>query len=452
MTKTIRLSERYKPLPEQYVFHQSKKKYAAYIGGIGGGKTYALCWDAFITGLAYPGTEILLGRQFYKELKATTMTTFFREVMPKELYDRSDYSKEDMRLIQKPIGPKRLQTIYWFRALEDPVKLKGLNLGWAGVDEVNETSLDSFQELDRRTRNPKGPGLIRVVGEDAGRNWVYHWFHPNGNNHDPELSEIFLAKTKDNTYLPKDFIDKQYRGMSPEMIARYLEPSFQLIGGAVYKEWNPAVHIIDPFEIPEHWPLYRVIDPGLTNVTCCLLYTVDPGGTYYFMDEYYQEDVTVAQAVQAIRLMTGDLEPRVAYTLIDPHAMARSGEKFGKPWSMANDYTTEGIWCLPANNDVDGGINKVRQYLHQNKVKFFRHKCPETVDEFPDYEYRKPRNPNIDDSRKEKPKHVRCHGLDCVKYAVSDSSDGALIKKRPDPYAKDRTHTYDWQTAAIPGA
>jgi phage terminase large subunit-like protein len=48
--------------------------------------------------------------------------------------------------------------------------------------------------------------------------------------------------------------------------------------GLVIDEFDPVVHVIEPFEIPGTWTRYRGIDHGVTNPTACLWAAVSPPG------------------------------------------------------------------------------------------------------------------------------------------------------------------------------
>ena len=47
----------YVPTKKQRMFHASRSGEVLYGGAAGGGKSYAICWDAFVRCLKYPGTN-----------------------------------------------------------------------------------------------------------------------------------------------------------------------------------------------------------------------------------------------------------------------------------------------------------------------------------------------------------------------------------------------------------
>ena len=74
----------YRPTGKQLAFHASTADEVLYGGAAGGGKSYAICWDAFVRCLKYPGTNAYLFRRTFPELEQTLIKTM-RSIVPESL-------------------------------------------------------------------------------------------------------------------------------------------------------------------------------------------------------------------------------------------------------------------------------------------------------------------------------------------------------------------------------
>ena len=72
----------YSPTPKQKVFHESTADRILYGGAAGGGKSYAMCWDAFLRCMRWPGTYAYMFRRTYPMLEGTLIKTMFGIVPP----------------------------------------------------------------------------------------------------------------------------------------------------------------------------------------------------------------------------------------------------------------------------------------------------------------------------------------------------------------------------------
>jgi len=81
-------------------------------------------------------------------------------------------------------------------------------------------------------------------------------------------------------------------------------------GGLVYDEWDRAIHLVDPFDIPPNWTRYRSMDWGRVNPTACLYYAVNEIGDVYFYDMYYRHNALVSESALDIITKSGNVRQR----------------------------------------------------------------------------------------------------------------------------------------------
>ena len=73
---------------------------------------------------------------------------------------------------------------------------------------------------------------------------------------------VHIAPTHLNVHLPSDYYESTANGKPEWWIMRYLHGSFENKEGLVYPQFDK--HVVEPFEIPEHWERWQGSDFGLT--------------------------------------------------------------------------------------------------------------------------------------------------------------------------------------------
>lgn len=120
-----------------------------YGGAVGGGKTFLEAGLATEIALDIPGSETLVGRQDFVDLKDTTLRQFDRMTlaMPhRHKYDSSPTFRELRRSADKAWGRVT------FRGLDDWESLMSTEYGTVIVDEGHEVPLDAILGLLSRLR------------------------------------------------------------------------------------------------------------------------------------------------------------------------------------------------------------------------------------------------------------------------------------------------------------
>lgn len=67
-----------------------------------------------------------------------------------------------------------------------------------------------------------------------------------------------------------------------------------MAGRLVFEQWEDRIHVIDPFEPPEHWPRWVLFDPGWTNPASILWVAVDVDAepnTYGFLPIHVYREI-----------------------------------------------------------------------------------------------------------------------------------------------------------------
>jgi PBSX family phage terminase large subunit len=446
------------PLPRQQEFlnlalSSGTPKYIRYCGGIGSGKTLIGCITVLCWALLHPGTY-LVSRQFMPELRITTLQTFL-DICPPELI--AEYRVADAVVKIKSQGGK-LSTII-FRGLDEPDKLRSLNLSGFYIDEGNQVSKEAFVLLQGRLR---GPGLRKgiLTQNSGGHDWSWQWFVKKDMMKTEEIKREFVniyAPSTENVHLPEGYVASMLQTWSEERIAREIHANEDQFEGQVYTEFRQDVHVIPPFAIPEKWTRVIGIDHGFRNPACWLWGAVDYDGNIYIYREFYErewliEEICkgkkkekkpgVIQMMQIPGTRPAQFE-RIDWARIDPSTKARRNEREGVKLSDYDLYTEnlpDSFPLMNANNDVTAGIDKVKTYFKPDSVTgkprlYIFSTCKELIEEIGKYRY-----PELTSSQqgkraeKENPLKVDDHAMDALRYLVMGLPDVPVHVR--DPYEK----------------
>lgn len=420
------LSDYYIPTPKQRIFHENPAKYKCFMGGVGSGKTYALDWEALLLSLEFPGNYGLIGRLFYTELRDTTMHDFF-EICPPELIQ--EYIKTEHKLVLK-----NGSTII-FRALEDVDKLKSLNLGFFGIDEMTEIPEDIFLILQSRLRLNRAERRVGFGSTNPeGLDWVYNKFTVKHKG-DPDYLMV-SASSYDNPHLPVGYQDDLIKSYPDFWVKRYVLGDPTAFAGQIIQSWSPRYHVIQPFDPPAEWARTVVLDHGTNNPTAVIWAAVHPENFIVIYREHYEAGQTVDYHSKKIHELNGP--DNVQFWYADPAIFNRTLQdpKRGL-YSIADLYAEEGMHFAPADNDVKTGIqllienfkiddnliNPFTQERGSPKI-FITSNCANTIAEIPQYRWKKLRFRSMKMNMPEEPEKKDDHLVDCIRY---------LLMSRPIP-------------------
>ena len=152
------MSYTYELLPAQKEFlevgdHDSDIDVALYQGGFGSGKTFSGSLLGIILALKYPGIRGLVGAQTYILVRDTTLVSYFEHLDKMGLQEGVDYNY--LKAESKLVFSNKSEIL--FRHLEEPDKLKSLNLGFVELEEMSDIPRSTFDMLLGRLRQEKKP-------------------------------------------------------------------------------------------------------------------------------------------------------------------------------------------------------------------------------------------------------------------------------------------------------
>lgn len=422
------------PLPKQslflkYALSPNEAKYTLYCGGVGSGKTLIGCITVLCWAVLYPG-DYLICRQFFPELKITTLKTFL-EICPKELI--VEYRVADGIVRIKSAGGKVSNVI--FRQLEEPDKLRSLNLSGFYIDESSQVSEAAFMLLQGRLR---GNGLRKgiLTTNPNGHDWQYLWFVKQDFFKSEEAKKAYAlikAPSTENIHLPEGYVKSMLDSWSDDRIRREVHGDMDSFAGQVYSEFRRDVHVIQPFKIPDAWTRIIGIDHGYRNPTCWLWGAVDYDGDIYIYREFYEKEWLIEEICKGhrrpneearqgvVKLMAGE---RIERAVIDPSTTARRGTTGHSDFDAYLDNLPAGFPLGLANNDKTVGIDRVKSYFKVDETRkkprlYIFSTCQNLIEEISQYRYAELMTNQVGkQAEKEEPLKVNDHACDALRYLI----------------------------------
>ena len=435
------------PLPKQAEFLQDVldpkgPKYTLYCGGVGSGKTLIGCITMLAMAIQYPG-DYLICRQFLPELKITTLKTFL-EICPPELIH--EYRVADGIVRVKAAGGKLSNVI--FRQLEEPDKLRSLNLSGFYIDESSQVSEAAFMLLQGRLR---GPGIRKgfLTTNPNGHDWQYQWFVKQDMFNNPDAKKAYKlirAPSTENTHLPEGYVESMLASWSPERIKREIEGSFDAFEGMVYHEFRRDLHVIQPFVIPSDWPRIVGIDHGYRNPAAWVWGAVDYDDNVYIYREFYEREWLIEEIIKGNKkqnkpgILAMSKGEKITQARIDPSVRAVRGATGVTDWDVYLDNLPKDFPLMLANNDKAPGIDRIKSYLKVNPSNnkprlFIFNTCSNLIDEMSKYRYQElTHTQQGKQSEKEEPRKVDDHALDALRYLIMSRPDAP--NPTPEVYKK----------------
>jgi len=342
-------------------------------------------------------------------LKRTTQKVFFQEALGEQgLFFIEKWNKTDNKLTLK-----NGSEIY-FIDLENITKILGIEVGFWYVDEAKEISEEIWLTIIGRLRQKKSPRKAWITtNPDSPMHWIYKTFFQQYVN-DIEY-HVTNAKTNENKYLPRDYINTLNKAYSGIHKKRYLHGDWILFDGLVYDEFNLSTHVIDNIDFGDFqgFSFYRAIDWGYTNPAVCLFIATDKDDNVYVYDEIYERELLIDDFINKIKEKSKFHRPvKFADTYADP-----SRPDYIAQLSNADIYTSGG------KNDISIGIQAVKKRLKLNDIGkptiYFLSRCKNIIKEIQLYKWQSQKDGK---PTKEEPEKLNDHALDALRYFVASYS------------------------------
>ena len=335
-----------------------------YGGARGGGKSYAMLVDP----LRY------CHKQHHRALLLRRSMPELRDLIShsQRLYTRAFPGakwREQEKEWRFPSGA-RIEFGY-AENLTDVLRYQGQSYTWIGIDELPQyptPDIYNFLRSSLRSVDPEVPVFIRATGNpgNVGSTWVKNMFVDPATPNTPFTMDIetpvgiksitrrFIpAKLQDNPYLMQTDDYMIMLSSLPDIQKKqFLEGDWEAFEGSAFPEFNRAVHVIEPFEIPNNWVRLRSADGGYSSPACCLWFAIDFDNYLYVYRELYTQKVTAD--IFARQVLQQEYGEYMKYGVLDSSTWAKRGD-VGP--SIAETMIQEGCKWRPSDRSPRSRIN-----------------------------------------------------------------------------------------------
>ena len=291
---TLRLSE---PSEKQWMFLKDTHRYVGYGGARGGGKSWSIRFKAIILGLRREGIKMLIVRRTYEELEKNHIRQLKELLLPLGIA-KDNATRRSFTFVTG----STIEFAYCQRD-DDLGRLQGAEFDVIFVDEATQLTeyqlkviaaccrgANDFPKRIYYTCNPGGQGHAYIKRIFIDKRYV------DGEN--PEDYSFIQAKVTDNQALMSK--DPEYlrmlEALPPKLREAWLNGSWDIFQGQFFEEFRDDpkhyedrawTHVIDPFDIPLSWKIYRSYDFGYSKPFSCGWWAVDQDGRLYRILELY---------------------------------------------------------------------------------------------------------------------------------------------------------------------
>ena len=353
---------------KQAQFFKSRKRFVAYGGARGGGKSWSVQHKSPLLALFYAGIKILLLRRTYKDLERNHV-----RVLEPMLKGIARYSRQE-KCFYFPNGS--ILELGYCASEGDVLQYQGQEYDIIFIDEATQFSEFQFETLTACMRGannfPKRMYLTCNPG-GIGHEWVKRLFvsRKYRESENPDDYEFISATVFDNKVLLDN--DPGYVNMlnnlSEGLRQAWRDGNWDMLAGQYFSEFDRNVHVIEPIPIPDNWKRYRTIDYGL-DCLACLWIAIDERGDYYVYREYAESDKVISQGAEELIALT-DAE-NILYTVAPDDLWARSQETAK---SKADIFRENGLPLLKGNRNREAGWLAVKELLTikngESRLKIF---------------------------------------------------------------------------------
>lgn len=377
-------------------------------GPAGTGKSRACLTKIHLACLKTPGVRALVVRKTARSLGSTTLVTW-REKVAKEALEAGSCSYHGGSAEHAAGYRYDNGSVVVVGGLDVPDKVLSSEYDLIFVDECTEVTEKDWNTLITRLRNHR-ISFQQIIGA-CNPGPPTHWILTRSQS----SLKLLHSRHEDNpAYYSNGSLTEEGRrymeildGLSGVERERLMHGRWAASEGIVFTEYDPAVHLVPRYEIPDDWERVITVDFGYRHPFVAQWWAIDHDGrAVMYREIYHTERLVEDHARQMREYMRGE---RVSEIICDHQAESRA---------VLERYL--GRRTRAAKKSVLDGLEAVQSRLKKRELFFMEDSLVEldpsqreagkptrTVDEFGTYVW---------DTRKEAPVKTNDDGMDCVRY------------------------------------
>lgn len=259
----------------------------------------------------YPRCQAVMLRKQYVDMPSSCIETYEKQVLGDVLGDRgpvTKYGGEKPQFYDYPNGSR-----LWVAGLDKPGKVLSSERDIIYVNQAEELSLEDWETLTTRATGRAGNVPYARIFGDCNPGPRDHWILERANSgklvllhsrheDNPTLYDPQSGQLTERGQVTMAVLDD----LTGVRLQRLRYGKWVSVEGQIYPQYDPAIHLIDPFEIPANWRRFRCIDFGLDHPFVCGWWAVDHDGRMYLYRQIYMSGRTVAtHSTDILRLTFG---------------------------------------------------------------------------------------------------------------------------------------------------
>lgn len=326
-----------------------------------------------------------------------------------------------------------------------------------GYDELRTFTVDQYEGINARLRSsdPVLKHMLRIIGmsnpgPSPGRDpqWVRKRFVdpcPEGRR---LIREKFFLKSGDPFYRTRVYwpgklddnpdpefklvYEKNLQAKSLFIREAYLNGNWYFTPGAFFGEdFDPNIHVISKFKIPEDWPVFRMMDWGFKQKGACYWGALDPDDNLIIFEELVfqgRHDNVVAQDIKRIEKRHGywGMNGRSRITgPADTQLWEERGDSAKRKVDVFNDLGVS--WVQADKRSRQDNAERVLKRLQDHKGGtqapglMFMSNCKYAISTIPQL-------PTSKLNPEEPEKGGEDHGYDAISYGVAYASQAGRVQ------------------------